>query len=192
MSDFSHLCPRATHDFNRCRKGARDRVHLCHLTWTGHHLLQSERGFCTQEETWSGIATFCSMKNVFKFLIFSKVCHSVTISMDFISPSGYSLWLQVICLTFWRHWPQHVPCWQRGVQLICTRSGFHHQRNLPVPGRARNLPLLSHRYITSLSESFSYCIVSCIYYWFLFCLEIQSTVEHSATQMSPSPPTSTQ
>lgn len=59
---------------------------------------------------------------------------------------GYPFWLQVLCLTFWWHRPQYVPCWQRGVQLICTRSGFYHQRNLPVPWRARNLPLLSHRY----------------------------------------------
>lgn len=73
-------------------------------------------------------------------------------SNPFLSPTGFSLWLQVICLTFWRYWTQHVLCWQRGVQFICTRSGFPYQRNLPVPGRAWNLPLLSHRYISSTSE----------------------------------------
>lgn len=87
------------------------------------------------------------------------MCHSVSldlISNPFHFPSGYSLWLQVIRLTFWRYWPQHVPCWQRGVQLICPRSGFHYQWNLPVPGRARNLPLLSHRYLSCMSESFAH------------------------------------
>lgn len=92
-----------------------------------------------------------------------------SISNPFLFPSGFSLWLQVICLTFWWYWPQHVPCWQRGVQLICTRSGYHYQRNLPVPGRARNLPLLSHRYLNFVAESFAH-------FTQLFCLLIYSSV----------------
>lgn len=142
-----------------------------HLDWTSPSLIRKRflhsRGNLIR---YSNILYASSMNNVFKLLISSKVRHSVIISMDFISnpylsTSGFSLWLQVICLTFWRYWPQHVPCWQRGVQLICTRSGFHYQRNLPVPGRARNLPLLSHWYI--FSSVWILCTFYCLIYWLI-------------------------
>lgn len=80
--------------------------------------------------------------------LFTLISQSIWFCNNVVFNSlGFSLWLQVLRLTFRRYWPQHVPCWQRGFQLICTRSGVHYQWNLPVPRRARNLPLLSHRYL---------------------------------------------
>ena len=111
-------------------------------------------------------------------------------SNPFIPPPGYALWLQVICLTFWWHWPQHVPCWQGGVQLICTRSGFHNQRNLPVPWRAWNLPLLSHRYFKSvwiLCARYRIVWSSCLFMMFF---GLSLTTEYCGTFCYPNVPQS--
>lgn len=81
-------------------------------------------------------------------------CHFLILLLSYFNPPlspGYTLWLQVICLTFWWYWPQHVPCWQRSVQLFCACSGFHYKWNIPVPGRAWNFPFLSYRYFYSMS-----------------------------------------
>ena len=83
----------------------------------------------------------------FKLVFIIGFCLTLDFSLWLL---GFSFWLQVICLTFWRYWPQHVPCWQRSVQLFCTCSGFHNTRNLPIPWRAWDFSLLSHRYLTSI------------------------------------------
>lgn len=133
-----------------------------HLVWTSPSPIRKKflhsRGNLIR---YCNILYDSSMNNVLKLCIhiFKSSAHLTLYynSKSFLlSPSGVSLRLQIICLTFWRYWPQHVPCWQRGVQLICTCSGFHYQRNLPVSGRARNLSLLSHRYRSSMFESFAH------------------------------------
>lgn len=50
--------PRTTHRPDISSQAAQRRIHLRHLSWSGHHVFQPQRGCCPDEETGSGGTLF--------------------------------------------------------------------------------------------------------------------------------------